>query len=342
MSAYIIRRLLILPIILWGLTLLIYLMMSLLSPYERAALYVRDIPKREGSIEEVLHKYGLDKPVWEQYLDWLGRTLQGNMGWSKVGGQKVEEALHQYVPVTVELALWSFVPMVTIGVWLGVQAAVHQNSFVDHLARIFSIIGWSIPVFVFGLIMLMIFYARLDWFPSGRLSNWAEAIVQAGSFHRYTGMNTFDSLLNGRLDVFVDALRHLVMPVITLSYMNWALILRVTRSAMLETLRQDYVTTARAKGLAERVVIDEHARPNAMISVITVAGLTLVTLLNGAVITETIFNLRGIGWFLANAASNLDVISVLGVALFSAVVMVGGNLVVDILYGFADPRVRMT
>jgi peptide/nickel transport system permease protein len=342
MSTYIIRRLLILPIILWGLTLLIFLMISMLSPYERAALYVRDISKREGAMEEVIHKYGLDQPVYVQYFEWLKRTAQGNLGWSKVGGQPVAEALRQYIPVTAELALWSFVPMVIIGIWLGVQAAVHQNSWVDHLARVFSIAGWSIPLFVFGLVMLMIFYARLDWFPAGRLSNWAEAAAQAESFHRYTGMNTFDALFNARLDIFVDALRHLVMPIITLSYLNWALILRVTRSAMLETLRQDYVVTARAKGLAERVVIDKHARPNAMISVITVAGLTLVTLLNGAVITETIFNFHGIGWFLASAASNLDVISVLGVSLFSGVVMVIGNLVVDILYGVVDPRVRIS
>jgi peptide/nickel transport system permease protein len=342
MSAYIVRRLLILPIILWGLTLLIFLMISMLSPYERVALYVSDTSKREGAIEEVIHKYGLDKPIYVQYFEWLKRTAQGNLGFSKVGKQPVAAALRQYVPVTAELAIWSFIPMVTIGIWMGVQAAVHQDRWIDHLARIFSITGWSIPLFVFGLIMLMIFYARLDWFPAGRLSNWASAIVQSEGFHRYTNMNTFDALLNARLDIFVDALRHLVLPVVTLSYLNWALILRVTRSAMLETLRQDYVTTARAKGLAERVVIGKHARPNAMISVVTVAGLTLVTLLNGAVLTETIFNLHGIGWFLAAAASNLDVISVLGVSLFSGVIMVTGNLVVDILYGVIDPRVRIS
>jgi peptide/nickel transport system permease protein len=342
MSTYIIRRLLILPIIMWGLTLLIFLMVSMLSPYERVALYVRDISKQEGGIEATIHKYGLDKPIYVQYFEWLKRTAQGDLGWSKVGGQPVAEALRQYIPATAELALWSFIPMVAIGIWLGVQAAVHQDTWIDHLARIFSIAGWSIPLFVFGLIMLMIFYARLDWFPAGRLSNWADAAILAPGFHSYSGMNTFDALLNGRPDIFLDALRHLVLPAITLSYLNWALILRVTRSAMLETLRQDYVITARAKGLAERVVINKHARPNAMISVVTIAGLTLVTLLNGAVITETIFNFHGIGWFLASAAGNLDVISVLGVALFSGVVMVIGNLAVDILYGFVDPRVRIS
>jgi peptide/nickel transport system permease protein len=342
MSAYIIRRLLILPLILWGITLLIFLMISMLSPYERVALYVSDTSKREGAIEEVIHKYGLDKPIYVQYFEWLKRTAQGNLGFSKVGKQPVADALRQYVPVTAELAIWSFIPMVAIGIWLGVQAAVHQDDWIDHLARVVSITGWSIPLFVFGLVMLMIFYARLDWFPAGRLSNWASAVVQGEGFHRYTSMNSFDALLNARPDIFVDALRHLVLPVLTLSYLNWALILRVTRSAMLETLRQDYVTTARAKGLAERVVIGKHARPNAMISVVTVAGLTLVTLLNGAVLTETIFNLHGIGWFLANSASNLDVISVLGVSLFSGVVMVTGNLAVDILYGVIDPRVRIS
>ncbi len=342
MGRYIIRRLLLLPVLLFGISVLIFGMMQFLTPYERVSLYVSDVPKRSGALDELVVKYGLDRPVHEQYLSWAGKVLQGDLGFSKRGKRPVTEAIRHLFPVTLELALWSSVPMLVIGVQLGVISAVHQNKLIDQLTRIFSIVGWSFPTFVFGLLLLMIFYAKLDWFPSGRLSEWASQVVNSDLFRRYTEMNTVDALLNLRFDVFIDALRHLVLPAITLAYLNWALILRVTRSSMLETLRQDYVTTARAKGLASRDVINRHARPNALIPVTTIGGLTLVTLLNGVVITETIFNYRGMGWFFADAALNLDVIAVLGFSMFNAIILVFGNLIVDILYAYLDPRVRLS
>jgi len=208
--------------------------------------------------------------------------------------------------------------------------------------RVFSIVGYSIPVFVFGLVVLMIFYAKLQWFPPDNLSDWASQVVNnAEAFTRYTGMNTFDSLLNGRLDIFLDSLRHMVLPILTLAYIQWALLLRVTRSSMLEALRQDYVTTARAKGLTNRDVIYKHARPNAMIPVVTVSGFTVVSLLNGVVITETIFDYPGIGSVAARAAGQLDVLTVLGFALFNGVILLFANLIVDVLYAVVDPRVRL-
>jgi peptide/nickel transport system permease protein len=154
-------------------------------------------------------------------------------------------------------------------------------------------------------------------------------------------MHTLDALLNLRFDIFLDAVKHLVLPITTLAYLNWAYLLRVTRSSMLDVLRQEYLTTARSKGLIERLVIMRHALPNALIPIITVGGLILVGLLNGVVITETIFNYPGMGSFLAHAALSLDAISVLGVTLFSSLILVAGNLVVDVLYGFADPRIRL-
>jgi peptide/nickel transport system permease protein len=147
--------------------------------------------------------------------------------------------------------------------------------------------------------------------------------------------------LNGRIDIFLDALRHMFLPVLTLSYINWATFVRVTRSSMLETLRMDYVTTARAKGLKENVVINKHARPNAMISITTLAGMSVVGLLGGVVITETVFNYPGIGKAAADAAAQLDVVTILGFAVFNGLILVLANLVVDILYGFIDPRVRL-
>ena len=354
MIAYIIRRLMLLPITVVGVTILIFGMLQLLSPVERSALYVRDIPHTEGALDATIRRYGLNDPFVVQYWRWLvgradpvtgetvGGVLRGDLGYSRTGNQDVIDLLLHRLPATVELALWSIVPIIGVGIWLGVQAAVNHNKLIDQVARIFSIVGYSFPSFVFGLLVLLIFYARLEWFPPGRLTDWASQIVQSDAFTRYTQLNTVDALLNGRLDIFADALRHMVLPVLTLSYIQWALLLKITRSAMLEALRQDYMTTARAKGLAERDVINGHARPNALIPVATVSGLTIVGLLNGVVFTETIFNYPGIGSAAADAAISLDVLTVLGFVLFTATLLIVTNLVVDVMYAFLDPRVRLS
>jgi peptide/nickel transport system permease protein len=354
MTAYIIRRLMILPIILLGVTFLIFLMLQLLTPVERSALYIRDIPHTEGAIDAIIRRYGLDDPLLVQYWHWLvgrrdavtggivGGVLRGELGYSRTGNQSVVDLLKFRLPATIELALWAGVPLITVGIWLGVQAAVHHNRPFDQGARVFSIVGYSFPTFVFALLALLLFYARLQWFPPGRLSDWANRVVLSAEFTRYTQLNTLDALLNGRADVLVDALRHMILPIITLCYISWALLLKITRSSMLEALRQDYVTTARAKGLRERDVIGRHVRPNALIPVVTVSGLTIVGLLNGVVITETVFDYPGIGSAAAAAAASLDVLTVLGIVLFNASLLIVANLVVDVMYAFLDPRVRLT
>jgi peptide/nickel transport system permease protein len=354
MVNYIIRRLLLVPLLLFGVTILIFGMLQFLTPVERSALYVREIPKNERQIEGIILKYGLDKPLYVQYWRWLvgttdqvtgernGGILFGDFGWSRTGGQPVATLIKNRFPNTLDLTLWAVGPVILVGIWLGVQAAVHHNGFADQAGRIFSIVGTSFPTFVFGLLMLMIFYANLQWFPPGRLSTEASIVVNSESFKTYTSLLTIDSLLNGRFDIFIDTLRHMILPILTLSYISWATFLRVTRSSMLETLRQDYVTTARAKGLPERDVIYKHARPNAMISVITLAGFTVVGLMGGVVITETVFDYPGIGKAAAEAAGQLDVVTVLGFALFNGLILIVANVVVDILYAFVDPRVRLS
>lgn len=245
-------------------------------------------------------------------------------------------------PNTLDLTLWAVGPVILVGIWLGVQAAVHHNGLIDQAARVFSIVGTSFPTFVFGLLMLMFFYANLQWFPPGRLSLEFNRIVDSPAFNHYTSLLTIDALLNGRFDIFLDALRHMILPILTLSYISWATFLRVTRGSMLETLRQEYVTTARAKGLPERDVIYKHARPNAMLPVVTLAGFTVVGLMGGVIITETVFNYPGIGAAAAEASAQLDVITVLGFALFNGFILIVANLVIDILYGVVDPRVRLS
>ncbi len=342
MLSYISRRLLILPIVLVGLSLLIFGMLQMLDPAERASLYVSSPPKTARALQDIVTKYGLDDPLYVQYFRWVGRVIHGDLGWSKTAGQPVSTALKQYFPATVELALWSFLPIIFGGVWLGIKAAVHHDKIIDQAARVFSIIGYSFPTFVFGLLVLLIFYAGLHLLPPGRLSDWATAVVYGPNFHRYTNMMTVDALLNLRLDVFWDALKHLLLPVLTLAYVNWALILRVMRSSMLEVLGQDYVNVARAKGLSESKLQTRHARPNALIPVATIGGLLLVGLLNGAVITETVFNYHGMGWWAASSALSLDAVSVLGIALFSGLLLILANLFVDVLYAFLDPRIRLS
>lgn len=354
MTAYIIRRLLQLPITAFGVTVLVFLMTMTLDPVERSALYVRDIPHTPGALEAIITRYGLRDPFHVQYWRWLvgridpqtgervGGILRGDLGFSRTGRLPVKELLLTRLPASVELALWAGTPIILGGVWLGVIAAKHHNKLIDQAARVFSIVGWSFPTFVFALLVLMIFYARLEWFPPGRLSDWATQVIMSPSFHRYTQMNTIDALLNLRLDVFWDALRHLVLPIVTLCYVEWAMLLRLTRSSMLETLHQEYVTTARAKGLSEKTVTNRHALPNALIPVVTVAGLTIVGLIGGVVITETIFDLPGMGSAAARAAQSLDLLTVVSFTLFSAVVLMLANLVIDILYAFLDPRVRLS
>ncbi|MFH1183782.1 MAG: ABC transporter permease [Chloroflexota bacterium] len=353
MGAYIIRRLLMVPLLLFGVTVMIFAMLQFLSPVERAALYVREIPKNDRVVEGIIKQYGLDKPIHVQYWRWLvghhnpvsgervGGILFGDFGWSRVGSQPVAELIVNRFPNTLDLTLWALAPVILVGIWLGVQAAVHQNGIIDQAARMFSIVGASFPTFVFGLIVLMIFYANLQWFPPGRLSDWANRFVQSDAWHRYTTLLTFDAILNGRFDIFLDALRHMFLPILTLSYISWATFVRVTRSSMLETLRMEYVTTARAKGLRERDVINKHARPNAMLPVVTLAGFEVILLLGGVVITETVFVYPGIGAAAAEAASQLDVITTLGFALFNGLILIVSNLFVDVAYAFIDPRVRL-
>ena len=354
MTNYIIRRLLLVPVLLFGVTVLIFLMLQFLSPVERSALYVRDIPKNENAITGIIKKYDLDKPVYIQYWNWLvgkvdkvtgqrfGGIIYGDFGYSRTASQPVIDIIKNRFPNTLDLTIWAVIPVISVGIWLGVLAAVHQNGWIDQFARIFSIVGTSFHTFVFGLLMLMLFYVSLGWFPPGRSSDWATLILNSASFHHYTHLLTFDCLLNGRLDLFWDTIRHMIMPILTLSYISWATFVRVTRSSMLETLHMEYVTTARAKGLSDNDVINKHAKPNAMIPVITLAGFQVISLLGGVVITETVFNFPGIGAAAANAAAQLDVVTVLGLAIFDGFILIIANLVVDVLYAVVDPRVRLS
>ena len=338
---YLIRRLLLLIPVLFGVSILIFTLLQLFPPYQRAMLYVTD-PRQMANIDEIIELYGLNAPLWQQYLTWIGQVFQGNMGWSPVVGMSVTEAIVTYLPATLELAIFATPIIIMGGIWLGTKAAANKDRFIDHTTRTAAIVGWSLPTFWLGLVLLMVFYGFFSGlFPPERLSTDINVLVHSNDFVRYTHLNFLDGILNWKWEVFFDSLRHMVLPVLTLSVVNIAFIMRLMRSSMLESLGKGYILTARAKGLPERIVINKHARRNAMIPILTISGYLFAAIVNGVVITESIFNYKGLGWWAWRTAVMLDVSSILGFALFSGILFVLTNLVVDLLYARFDPRVRL-
>ena len=341
LRAYIIRRLFLLIPVLFGVTLFIFGITMLFSPIERASLYVTSA-RQMSNIPQLIETYGLDRPFYIQYGTWISQVFHGNLGWSRVVGMPVWDAIWNFLPATLELAIFAAPLIVLIGIFLGTQAAAHKDRPIDHGTRVLSILGWSLPTFWLGLILIMLFYGYFrGLLPPGRLSIPVDMIIHSADFVRYTRINTIDAILNLNGTVFLDAIRHLILPIVTLTVVQMAFIMRLMRSSMLESLGKGYVLTARAKGLAERVVVNKHARRNALIPVITVSGYVFAGLANGVVITETIFTYKGIGWWAWQSAVRLDIASVLGFALFNAFLFVLVNLVVDVLYTRVDPRVRL-
>jgi peptide/nickel transport system permease protein len=254
----------------------------------------------------------------------------------------VAKAIVHYLPATLELAIFATPLIILVGIFFGTKAAARKDTPLDHGTRVVAILGWSLPTFWLGLLLMMIFYGYFrGLLPPGRLSIAMEVVVTSAEFTRYTRINTIDAILNLDGPLLLDALRHLVLPVVTLTMVNMAFIMRLMRSSMLESLGKGYILTARAKGLDERIVVNKHARRNALIPVITVSGYVFAGLANGVVITETIFTYKGIGWWAWLSAVRLDIPSVLGFALFNAALFLLVNLVVDILYTRVDPRVRL-
>ncbi len=340
MMRFWVRRLCLLPLVVLGVTFLLFFLTQRLSPEMRASLYVKD-PRQMGALEEVIREYGLRDNVFKQYARWLGNALRGNLGYSPSANMPVAQAIKEYLPATIQLALVTMLLVVFFGVWLGAASAVHKDKWPDVLARLVSVGGFSLPIFVLGLVLLMVFYGKLHWFSPGAYSIQTDIIIHGAGFKTYTGFLLLDSLLNGQWRVFGDVLNHLVLPAVTLCLGSFALLVRVMRSSMLEALSKDYVRTARAKGLPEYQVVYKHAGKNAMIPVITLAGIQFIRLLGGTVIVETIFDYPGMGRFGVLAAQQLDIAGILGFSLLVAVLFVLGNLLSDLLYTLADPRIRL-
>lgn len=340
MLSFVIRRLLALPTILLAVTFLIVLVMQLISPEQRAAAYTTDLSQL-SRVREIIETNHLDGNVFEQYGLWLRQALAGNLGYSRTSAQPVSVSLLERFPATLELTLFTLLPLVGLGVWLGGYAAVQRNKFVDNLIRSVSVLGFSVPSFVLGVWLLVIFYGALNLLPGmGNISNDSAVAMLTGGVRRITGLVTVDALLSGRLDVFFDALRHLVLPVFTLLVVSVPPLIKGTRASMIEALHSDYIRTARAKGVSERQVIRQHAQRNTLLTVVTLVGLSVSSLLQGAVLTETLYGYPGVGGWAAQAAVLGDLPGVLGFALLTATIVVVTNLLTDLIYTLVDPRVR--
>jgi len=342
LATFIIRRLFLLIFVMIGVSILIFGLMMTFSPERRAAAFV-STPQMAKDIPVLIIKYGFDKPFYVQYFTWIKEVAQLNLGYSLVASQSVVDAFLYYFPITLELNIYAAPCIILFGIWMGTIAGRKPNSFFDHFSRIFSIIGWSLPTFLFALVLIMIFYGYFPWFPPGVLSDELTMYVRnSNEFTRYTHMYTLDGILNGRFDVTLNALKYLVLPVLTQTIVICALLMRVMRSGMLEEMSKDYVITAMAKGADDKTIYLKHARRNALIPVITIAGQLIAFLMEGSIAVEIIFNRQGLGWWLASSATQLDMPVLMSMCLFMAVIFVISNLIVDLIYAYIDPRIRLS
>ncbi len=332
---YILRRVLFVIPLLIGITLVAFIIANAVPADPINA----NLPQNQLNNPEIVAafraEWGLDKSPVEQYLVYVSNLLHGDLGRSIKTRRPVADDIAQFLPATIELATTSIVFGVVLGVVFGVISAVWQNRPIDYIVRTLGLIGVSVPVFLLALVGLTVLHAQLGIVAGpGRLG------VRIADPPTVTGFFTVDSLLAGQFNTFKDAVSHLVLPSIVLGMYTSGLIIRVTRSSMLEVLSADYMRTARAKGLRERFVILRHGLSNALLPIVTVIGLSYGSLLAGAVLTESIFAWPGIGRYTFRASTSQDFPAIMGVSILIAFIYVVVNLLVDILYYFIDPRIR--
>ena len=319
-----------------GITLVAFLLTNLVPGDPAAANLGQRAIEDPAAVASFRARYGLDKPLPQQYGIYVWRLLHGDLGESQQARLPVIEELGTYAPATAELAILSILIAVFVGVGLGILAAVRQNRLTDHVLRVVSLSGVSMPTFWLALVALYVFFFRLNWLPGiGRLD------PQYSEPQHHTGFFTIDAMLEGEWATAADAARHLVLPALVLALYNVGLLTRYTRTAVLEVVNNDYVRSARAKGLPERRVVLSHILRAALPSVITVIGLAFANVMTGAVLVENIFAWPGIGQYAYHSATTLDLPAIMGVSLFVAVVYIVINFVVDVLYGVIDPRIRV-
>jgi len=333
---YIGRRLTLMPILIIGITLLAF-SVSHLVPADPLGMVLSERAMNNPEIVAAYRaRWGYDLPLYQQYLVYLENLAHGDLGESIATQRPVRDDLAQFFPATLELTLAAMLFTIFIGVPLGVIAGIYRDSWPDHLARVLALIGVSVPVFWLGLLLLNIFYFHMDVLPGpGRLD------PDIAPPPAVTGMYTLDSLLAGQWDTFKNAVSHLFLPALVLGAYTMGAVSRMTRSSLLDVLNQDYIRTAKAKGLSRWAQIWRHALRNALIPTVTIIGLAFGDLMSGAVLTETIFSWPGMGRYAVTAASYLDLQAIMGVTIVIATTYILVNLAADITYGLLDPRIRI-
>jgi len=319
--------------VLLGISLLVFFLMHI-APGDPISLLLGE-NVTDAEIQRTRHEWGLDQPVLVQYWEFLSHAVRGDFGKSLKFGEPVTKLVFERLPATCELALSSLLVAILISIPIGVYSAIKHDSLLDHAGMGLALVGVSLPNFWLGIMLIYFLGGQLNLFPvAGRI----EYGIQLETITR---LYLVDSLITGNFPAFWSAVQHLFMPAITLGTSLAAIVTRITRSSILEVMRQDYITTARAKGLSERAVIWRHILRNAMITIITILGLQLGALLNGAVITETVFSFPGIGDLLIQAISVRDYKLAQGLIFFFAMMYFAVNLLVDLLYMLVDPRIKL-
>ncbi|RNJ27084.1 ABC transporter permease [Halosegnis longus] len=333
---FVLKRLLLLVPVLLGVASLVFSILHL-SPGD-PALTIAGNRASEEFVRQIEESLGLNDPIWVQYVDFLVNAAQFQFGESFIlfRDASVTSILVDKLPITIELAVYGQLIGISLGIPLGIISAVKQNTLTDHTTRVGALAGISIPIFWSGPLLILLFAQMLGWFPtSGRIS----AIYNVEAV-RLTGLLTIDTLLYGEWEMFISAVKHLFLPATVIGIYSMALISRMMRSSMLEVIRQDYMRTARAKGQGSKITVLKHGFRNAMIPVITVIGIQFGSLLGGAVLTETVFAIQGIGGLLVEAIRVGDYPIVQGTVLTFAFLFTLVNLGVDITYSILDPRIE--
>jgi peptide/nickel transport system permease protein len=329
---YLLSRLLWIPAVLWAVASLTFLVLRLVpgDPMGQVATLILD----PAQVERTRAAWGLDQPIWLQYLNFLGDLLRGDLGVSMASGLPITQLIYEKLPPTIELALVAMLIATVVGVGAGVLSVTTRNKFVDFGARSLAILGMSVPWFWIAIMFIYLFSVRVRWFPvGGRIGVGVDYAV-------ITNFIFLDQILTGNWEAFASAARHITLPALAIGLTSAGFIMRMTRSSLLEVLRQDYVRSAHAKGLLNRSVVYGHALRNALLPVVTLLGLQFGALLGGAVITELVFSWPGMGRLMLDGILRRDYAVVQGAVIFVAAFYVLANLAVDLSYHYLDPRLR--
>ena len=330
---YILRRLVVLPILIIGVSIVVFTLTRVGGSPIGIYLSHEMTPVE---VAEIKARFNMDKPVWIQYLYWVRGIFQGDFGWSGVAAAPVSDVFPIKLAATMELAFCAGLVALFLGITLGTYAGARRNRLPDHITRIIAVSGASLPQLWFGIVLLIIFWAHLGIAPIGR----SDPTIFASIAHP-TGLYTIDAILAVSPTALWDAIWHLILPALTLGYGATAIIARMMRSALVEELQQDYVDAARAKGLAERIVLKRHARRNALVPTVTVIGLTFGFLLQGTITVEIIYRWPGLGRWMADSVLRGDQATLMTYVLFTSVLFLFVNLIVDIVYANLDRRVTL-